>query len=249
MAYQYNLKGNEEFEKKRKTYQTIGIIFTGTALCIFAYIAMEMIGSADHFHNVRDVISKGKYLIIAFIVSGGVGNYFLDKAKSMGASTSGRKIAQQSLEVLSNDYTVISNLEIDHAGKHAVFDTVVVGYNGVFVVSTCNRNSRISGSEYDKTWIQHKVGQKGTPYTSEFTNPLRKLHFLKSFLQEYLTDNGLGTYVNGFVVMTLADSFECDSYEMAKNQVDLKNKIEWNTKSNLQKEQVQRIIGLLTKED
>lgn len=241
MANQYNFNGNDDFERRRQETQNKANIFR--VICVIAAVVIVLF----LFNSQKE--GFGNNYFPTFLVLGGVyaviysiGNSYNDKAKALGASSSGREIVKQSLSALPDNYSVLSNVELNHAGKNVVFDTIVIGDTGVFVIGSCNRNGDLDGQESSPTWVQHKVGRGGTPYSNEFKNPFKKLYFQKKFLEEFLSDNGLPVEVGDYLIIPLADSYTCTSRKVGRNQDDIIQKIESSKKETLTKEKLNDIF-------
>ena len=243
MANQYNFNGNDDFEKKRGENQSKGVIF-GIIAVIIIICAFGTILSKSQSHSGFSTDGAGPQILIILVIAlfAGLSNFFTNKSKSMGASTSGREIVKQSLEALPDSYDILSNVELKHNGRDTVYDAIIVGESGVFVIGTCNRNGKLDGQEDSISWVQHKVGREGTPYSNEFKNPFKKLYFQKKLLEEFLRDKGYPTRVEEYLIIPLADSYTCTSRKVGHNQKDIIDKIQNSSNKHLNKDERNNIF-------
>ena len=239
MANQYNFKGNEEFEKKKEQTATATLIFWVLTIVIMIVIFV-MISEGKGGLKLFPIFCVGAIITV-------IRESLTNKSKAMEANSTGRNIAEQSLETLPNSFTVLSDVYLENDESSTVYDSIVVGKTGIYVITTCNRNGELVGGPYDQMWEQNKVGRGGTPYTNEFKNPLKKLYFQRKFMERFLKDNGVNVKVNGFLILPMAKSFTCESYEVVKSQEDLNNKIKNAKGVSLSPETVEKIVGLFEK--
>lgn len=115
------------------------------------------------------------------------------KAKGTGVSM---------LRSLPDSYDVFANVQV----KGRVLDAVAVGENGVFLVAMNGRSGTVTPSEGG--WVQHKVGQGGTPYDAAMKDPRKALAFSARALAAFLGEHGLHPAIDGSVLFTSAELAE-----------------------------------------
>jgi len=128
------------------------------------------------------------FLIFVFIASlafiGFKVNNYCSTINILRTGLQGEIALQQTLRSLPDDFTALYNLPINNSGD---IDCVLVGPKGVFAIETKNHKGTIIYSE--DSWEQIKVGQGGSEYRGNLTNPgkqlLTNMHKLKSFLVKH----------------------------------------------------------------
>lgn len=111
----------------------------------------------------------------------------------------GEKTALEVLSKLSDEYTIISDLEIEFDGSKSQIDSIVVGPNGIFIVETKNIKGEIKGNDTDKDIIVDKVGRRGGEYSNTVYNPCKQVGTHVFRLSKFLQERRLGTWVQGIV--------------------------------------------------
>lgn len=142
---------------------------------------------------------------IPFIICGFICGKYARPYKARKIGLKGETRTREIFEKLSDDYTVISNMNINLDGKTTVLDHMVIGPNGVFVIKTKNVNGKIVGAEDDSELIQHKVGRKGGRYKKNFYNPIKQLNSNVFKLSKLLKNYNLDSRVQGIVYFTNPD--------------------------------------------
>lgn len=125
--------------------------------------------------------------------------YYYNRAKILALGIKGENRTADIIADLPEGYYGFQNLNITYQGKKSEIDLVVVGPTGIFVIETKNRNGHITGRYENKEWTQHKIGRGGTPYSSNFYNPVKQVGTHIYRLAHYLKENGALVHIDGAV--------------------------------------------------
>lgn len=139
---------------------------------------------------------------IPFLIALVVYNINDKKARVLSSGLEGENKANSIFEKLSDDYYVLSDLNVKVGNKTSQIDNIVVGSNGIFVIETKNLNGLIEGNEDDKEIVQHKVGVKGGKYRKTFYNPIKQVSTHVYRVSEVLKRYNLNKWVQGAVYFT-----------------------------------------------
>lgn len=139
---------------------------------------------------------------IPFLIALVVYNINDKKARVLSSGLEGENKANSIFEKLSDDYYVLSDLNVKVGNKTSQIDNIVVGSNGIFVIETKNLNGLIEGNEDDKEIVQHKVGVKGGKYSKAFYNPIKQVSTHVYRVSEVLKRYNLNKWVQGAVYFT-----------------------------------------------
>jgi len=127
---------------------------------------------------------------------------FLNAGSIKRAGADGEDSTLSILSTLPDSYTILNQCMLpnkDSKSGHIELDFIVVGPNGVFVIEVKNNNSRIVGSEEENKWEIHKVGRKGTPYTSSMRNPIKQIKGQIWVLNNFAKERGHRIWIEGIV--------------------------------------------------
>lgn len=139
---------------------------------------------------------------IPFLIALVVYNINDKKVRVLSSGLEGENKANSIFEKLSDDYYVLSDLNVKVGNKTSQIDNIVVGSNGIFVIETKNLNGLIEGNEDDKEIVQHKVGVKGGKYSKTFYNPIKQVSTHVYRVSEVLKRYNLNKWVQGAVYFT-----------------------------------------------
>lgn len=193
----------EKYAKHKK----IGIPFMTIGLCFFALWVLNVMV----FHTFNPFFLVPVFFGVA--IFGGIGAYNLNKAHIIGVGAAGKATARNYLSELPDTYTVLTNRSITYQGKTSVLDTVIVGETGIFVLLTKNQNGTVTGRYSDQNFTQHKVGQKGTPYTNQFYNPIKQVSTHVFRLSGVLKEYGIKSWIQGIVYFSNPETTVEVSYD------------------------------------
>ena len=107
---------------------------------------------------------------------------------------------------LDDSYTVFQNSVITFEGKSSELDLIVVGENGVFVIEAKNRGGTVVGGYNKDKWTQHKIGQKGGEYSSDFYSPVKQVSTHIFRLAGFLRQNDIRAHIDGAVYFANEDA-------------------------------------------
>lgn len=149
------------------------------------------------------------WLPLPFVVFGFLCNKCDSIAKVKKSGLKGEEKALRIYEGLSDEYYVLSDLNVEVDEKVSQIDNIVIGNNGIFVIETKNLNGVIEGNELDKRIVQHKVGRKGGKYSKEIYNPIKQVGTHVYRVSEALKKNNINVWVQGVVYFSNNDCKVC----------------------------------------
>lgn len=146
--------------------------------------------------------SPFKYFVVILVANVFNKGYRLRKIKELknqiniySAGIKGETNALESLEKLSDDYTIITNPIIYSNGRSNELDNLIIGSNGIFIVETKNYIGTISGDINEQNWIQQRPGRN----SKEFYNPIMQVSQHGRRVEEFLNKIGYKTKTNTMV--------------------------------------------------
>lgn len=173
---------------ERRNAQIATLIFALAAILMFF---LGVAASSLVFYSVAFVL-----LVIAGLVfAGGAGTW--------GIGATGEERVARFLNFLGNDYRVIHDVVL--LGMSDNIDHVVLGLNSAFVVETKNHRGFITCN--GDSWVQRKVGRRGTPYLGRIGCPSKQVKRYAILLRNLIQDRlAMDLYVNCLVVFTNRDA-------------------------------------------
>lgn len=121
------------------------------------------------------------------------------KVQTIASGIEGEEFAIITLKKLTDDYTVICDINVEVDGSKSQLDFVVVGPTGIFITEVKHWKGSIHGNEEDKEWRQDKVGRKGGEYSNHYYNPTKQVSTHVYRLAKFLKNNGIHQWVKGIV--------------------------------------------------
>lgn len=103
------------------------------------------------------------------------------------------------IERLPETFIGYQNVHVAYNGEQSELDMVVIGLTGIFVIEVKNHNGTIVGNFADRNWVQHKIGQNGTPYSKEMYSPVKQVGTHVYRLANYLRSRGVKCHVESIV--------------------------------------------------
>ena len=186
-------KKQNPMQGKHDKYKRKGIIFMSIGIGCWVLWGLNVM----IFHTFNPLFIAPVFF--GFMGFGVLGGYFLNKAKIMSVGLEGKQQTLSFVSFLPDTYSVVTNPKITYQGKESLLDTVVIGPNGVFIIQTKNHNGSISGRATDNQLSQYKIGQKGTPYTNMFYNPVKQVSTHVFRLSKLLHEFGYNVWIQGIV--------------------------------------------------
>lgn len=101
--------------------------------------------------------------------------------------------------VLNDDDFYFSNIRLDEGGRKAEIDNLIINKNGIFIVEVKNYNGILYGDADDYEWRKEKIFPGGKIYTKTVRNPIKQLKRQIYILSQYLKDNQIRIWINGYV--------------------------------------------------
>lgn len=135
------------------------------------------------YYKKKEVIVKSKY----------------NEALIRKAGAQGEIASLKTLLELSDEYSVIQDLEIYDGNRKSQLDAVVVGRTGIFVIETKNLSGEITGNEADKEVLQVKKYKNKSNVTKYIYNPIKQVKTHNYRLSKLLRDNGFNYRVQSIV--------------------------------------------------
>lgn len=185
-------KGLNKLEEKVKKNLKLAVMFFIPLMLYFVAFSMG-------FHL------PGIFHLLPMVIFGWPAAMFFSRYSSYKSGLTGENKALIDLEQLPNDYHLFNNLLITDGDRKRELDLVIVGPTGLFVVEVKNHNGKIKGAVEDKQWIQHKVGRRGTPYSSKMYNPLKQLGGQIFSLSQLMKNMDVNVWIEGIVYFTNKD--------------------------------------------
>lgn len=147
-------------------------------------------------------------MVLILFAGGGsfLWQHYGDKAAMLAAGLSGEASAAAVISSLPETYCGFQNIRVTYEGKTSELDMVVTGPTGVFIIETKNMNGTITGAYDAPYWTQHKVGQKGTPYSKAFYSPVKQVQTHVYRLANFLRNAKINTYVETMVYFSNPNS-------------------------------------------
>lgn len=165
---------------------------TVSMVCFVLWVANILI-----FHTFNPM-----FIVPCFLGFGGGGIFAglnSQKYEQLKSGVEGKESTTQVLATLPDCYSVVSNVQVIYDGRTANIDNVVVGPNGVFVVTAKNHNGIIEGRYSDNKLSQEKMGRGGTVYTKYFYNPIKLVGTHVYLLSQVLRGSGIDVWIQGMV--------------------------------------------------
>lgn len=169
----YETFSSSETIKVQNVISTVGTV--GWVLCGSGFISLVVIG----------IIMKLKY----------------PDFESLKYGVQGEKKALKILSRLSDDFTVIPDLNVQSESGSSQLDFLVIHPKGVWIVENKNMNGTIVGDEMANQWIQKKVGEGGTQYEKAFYSPMKQVKTHVFRMKQYLQEHKIGNlpWIQGVV--------------------------------------------------
>ena len=161
-------KGNALQTEHEDIYKKLTISGGVCVGCFILWIANILI-----FHSFSPLFIFPVF--IGFALSGICSKLFYDKYQVLKSGIDGEANTARIISSFPDTYSAITNATISYDGKTSELDAILVGPKGIFVIETKNHNGTIYGSFSDDKLTQYKVGQKGTPYSKQFYNPIKQV--------------------------------------------------------------------------
>ena len=189
-------------------------------------------------------------IFAAFLKSGppAVHWEFEDPVKRAGKRGE-RWAAEDISSILNEDDTLLTNVELEYDGSRTEIDLLVINKHGIFPIEVKYYNGTIYGNEDDYEWLKDHTTYAGNTYTKTVRNPIKQVKREVYILHNYLRDNDINIWIDGYAMIIGADS-PVDSPVILENLDDADKAIHTRNRSKnpgeLTKKQIEDIVYLLT---
>lgn len=170
----------------------------------------------------------------------------LSKSNQKRAGIRGEKFATKLIrETLNDDDILLCNVRISYDGKKTELDNVILNKRGIFIIEVKNYVGTITGGLNDYEWNKTKVTASGNSYTSSVKNPINQVRRQVYILANYLKDNGINVWIEGYAFLVEGNSPVRSAY-ILNDQHDIDAAIHLRTNNKLKTLTRDEIIRLLS---
>nr|WP_298876523.1 nuclease-related domain-containing protein [uncultured Mogibacterium sp.] len=187
------------------------------------------------------VLALGVIIPIVFICL-----IILGKSNEKRAGIRGEKFATKLIrETLNDNDILLCNVRISYDGKKTELDNVILNKRGIFIIEVKNYVGSITGGLNDYEWSKTKVTASGNAYTSSVKNPIKQVRRQVYILANYLKDNGINVWIEGYAFLVEGNSPVRSAY-ILNDQKDIDAAIHLRTNNKLNSQTREKIIELLS---
>ncbi len=187
------------------------------------------------------VLALGVIIPIVFICL-----IILGKSNEKRAGIRGEKFATKLIrETLNDNDILLCNVRISYDGKKTELDNVILNKRGIFIIEVKNYVGSITGGLNDYEWSKTKVTALGNAYTSSVKNPIKQVRRQVYILANYLKDNGINVWIEGYAFLVEGNSPVQSAY-ILHDQKDIDAAIHLRTNNKLNSQTREKIIELLS---
>lgn len=187
------------------------------------------------------VLALGVIIPIVFICL-----IILGKSNEKRAGIRGEKFATKLIrETLNDNDILLCNVRISYDGKKTELDNVILNKRGIFIIEVKNYVGSITGGLNDYEWSKTKVTASGNAYTSSVKNPIKQVRRQVYILANYLKDNGINVWIEGYAFLAEGNSPVQSAY-ILHDQKDIDAAIHLRTNNKLSSQTHEKIIELLS---
>ena len=184
------------------------------------------------------------YLISSSFSSSHNQSSFEDGQKKAGRY--GERVAIHLIqEILNEKDVLLTNVKISFEDRETELDDVIINNRGVFIIEVKNYSGTLSGDEDDFEWIKNKETEAGIFYHKMVKNPIKQVKHQISILSQYLRENGVFIWVEGYTFLVENNSPINSSYVL-NTQKDIHTAIHLGTNNKITKKTKEKIIKLLS---
>lgn len=184
------------------------------------------------------------YLISSSFSSSHNQSSFEDAQKKAGRY--GERVAIHLIqEILNEKDVLLTNVKISFEDRETELDDVIINNRGVFIIEVKNYSGTLSGDEDDFEWIKNKETEAGIFYHKMVKNPIKQVKRQISILSQYLRENGVFIWVEGYTFLVENNSPINSSYVL-NTQKDIHTAIHLGTNNKITKKTKEKIIKLLS---
>lgn len=193
---------------------------------------------------------------IFVLISGNRIEYNRKDANILKSGIVGENKTMEILSMLPDDYYGFQNVTIKFEGRKSELDMVIVGKTGVFIIETKNHTGLIRGDYSEHDWLQYKIGRNGTPYNSNFYNPVKQVGTHIYRLANFLRTKKINVHITGIVYFSNEEATvhvsgsKDDMYVFSESDNGQKQMLSCilNNNDNLNEKTIQRISQILNRD-
>lgn len=148
-------------------------------------------------------------------------------------------------EILNEKDVLLTNVKISFEDRETELDDVIINNRGVFIIEVKNYSGTLSGNEDDFEWIKNKETEAGIFHHKMVKNPIKQVKRQISILSQYLRENGVFIWVEGYTFLVENNSPINSSYVL-NTQKDIHTAIHLGTNNKITKKTKEKIIKLLS---
>lgn len=146
--------------------------------------------------------------------------------------------------VLRGGDVLLTNVCVEFEEKRTELDLVIVNPNGLFIVEVKNYKGQLIGSADDYEWRKLKMTPGGVVYEKNAKNPIKQVKRQRWILANFLRQNGVRVWVNGYVLFIRGNSPVNDPCVLT-SAADLDARIHTPARETLSEAQIGKIRTLL----
>ena len=146
--------------------------------------------------------------------------------------------------ILNDEDRLFTNVKVSYDGKDAELDEVIVSPRGVFVIEVKNYKGELRGDTADYEWTKYKTSDSGEVYEKTVRNPIKQVRRQEYILSNYLRENGINVWVEGYVFFVQQNSPVKDDCVLETFD-DIDMAIHNGTDNGLSENEIWKIIELL----
>lgn len=192
-------------------------------------------------------IIAGIVIVISVVISfiSGDRNFPNDEQERRLAGKRGEEVVTAEIErVMRKDDYLFTNVKISFKGKRTECDNIIVNNFGVFIIEAKNYSGSLSGNENDDEWAECKYDDYGDILEEKnVKNPIRQVKRQIYILSEYLKNNGLRAWIEGYAILIDNNSPVNSKYIISLD--DINRVIHTQGKNKLTNEQVEKISEVM----
>lgn len=147
-------------------------------------------------------------------------------------------------DILNEDDILLNNVSISADDKEAELDNVIINKNGIFVIEVKNYSGILVGDEDDYEWVKKKISSGGELYIKDVKNPIKQVKRQVYVLSQYLKDNKINVWIDGYVFLVERNSPVSSEYVL-ESEGDIEEVIHRPGKKPLSEKTVIKITNLL----
>lgn len=188
-------------------------------------------------------------IFLSYLISSSFSNSHNQSSFEDGQKKAGRygeRVAIHLIqEILTEKDVLLTNVKISFEDRETELDDVIINNRGVFIIEVKNYSGTLSGDEDDFEWIKNKETEAGIFYHKIVKNPIKQVKRQISILSQYLRENGVFIWVEGYTFLVENNSPINSSYVL-NTQKDIHTAIHLGTNNKITKKTKEKIIKLLS---